>query len=84
MDIFDNTFQSGVAEDVMTAATILSTARPAERKAFMESLNPQDSFAQQLKVVDETLTAIATAAQQPTDAPAPAETPAAPEPPAAE
>ena len=58
MEIFDNSFNSGVAEDVMTAATILATARPAERKAFMEGLSPEDNFAKQLKVVDETMTSM--------------------------
>lgn len=58
-EIFDNSFKDGQTEDVLTAMTILSTARPSERKAYMESLTPNDPFAQQLKVVDTELTRIA-------------------------
>jgi len=54
MEIFNNDFgANNPTDDVLTALEILKTARPAERKAFMENLNPDDKFAQQLKVVDQ-------------------------------
>ena len=53
-DIFNNDFDANnPTDDVLTAMEILKTARPAERKAYMEGLNMNDRFAQQLKVVDE-------------------------------
>jgi hypothetical protein len=67
MEIFDNSLKEGIAEDVMTAMEILKTARPAERKAYMEGLNPDDKFAQQLKVVDEAYNKSKEAGKVPTE-----------------
>jgi hypothetical protein len=53
MEIFDNSFKEGVTEDVLTAMTILGTARKETKKQFMDNLNPEDTFAKQLQVVDE-------------------------------
>ena len=67
MEVFSNDFgANNPAEDVLTAMEILKTARPAERKAYMDSLNPNDKFAQQLKVVDEAYTKAKEASAVPT------------------
>lgn len=67
MEIFDNSFKDGRTEDVMTAMEILKTARPADRKAYMESLNPEEKFAQELKVVDEAYTKAQESTKVPTE-----------------
>lgn len=67
MEIFDNSFKEGRTEDVMTAMEILKTASPSARKAYMEALNPNEKFAQELKVVDEAYTQAKEASKVPTE-----------------
>lgn len=55
MEIFDNTFTDphGTVDDLQTALLILGQSSKATKKEFFENLNPEDKFAQQLKVVDQ-------------------------------
>jgi len=65
MEIFDNSFKEGQAEDIMTTLTIISQLRPADKKAYMESVNPESELGQKLQVVDEAYAAAKAKAEAP-------------------